>query len=88
MTLSQLENARKLEGHIDAPQGVGKLRSSFTRRLLKIGEAAWYMGVSVSKLRELAWAGELPYVQEKRNAMMLFEIADLDRWIDGHKVAC
>ena len=38
--------------------------------------------------RELAWAGELPYLQQKRNSMILVEIADLDRWLDGHKVAC
>jgi excisionase family DNA binding protein len=77
-----------LEGEIHLLQGAGKTRNRYTRRLLRIEEAAYYLGYSTSKVRELAWTGQLQYFQEKKGALMLFELAELDRWIDSHKVAC
>lgn len=55
------------------------------RRLLRVKEAALYLGMSHSKVRQLAWTGQMPFIQECPNALMLFDIADLDRWIDAHK---
>jgi excisionase family DNA binding protein len=65
-----------------------EVRNRYTRRLLRIEEAAYYLGVSISKVRTLAWEGQLRYFQEKKGALMLFELAELDRWIDSHQVAC
>jgi excisionase family DNA binding protein len=50
---------------------------------LSIKEAAEYLGRSVHALRELQWAGRLPYVQEGRR--VLFDLLDLDAWIETHK---
>jgi hypothetical protein len=30
----------------------------------------------------------LPFFQEKKGALMLFDKADLDRWLDAHRVEC
>lgn len=57
------------------------------RRLYRVEEAAEYMRVSVSKMRQLGWSGEIPYIQERSGTLMFFEQADLDRWIDAHKKA-
>lgn len=55
------------------------------RRLLRVKEAAEYLGMSKSKVRQLAWTGQVPFIQECPNALVLFDIADLDRWIESHK---
>lgn len=55
------------------------------RRLYRVKEAAYYLGMSKSKLRQLAWNGSLPFVQDGENTLMLFDVRDLDRWIDSNK---
>jgi excisionase family DNA binding protein len=55
------------------------------RRLFRVAEAAFYLGMSKSKIRQLAWNGKLPFVQDGENALMLFDVQDLDRWIDANK---
>jgi len=50
-----------------------------------VKEAAQYLGMSQSKVRQLAWTGQVPFIQECPNALVLLDIADLDRWIDAHK---
>jgi len=54
------------------------------RRLYRVREAAYYLGMSKSKVRQLAWSGRLPYVQDGENTLMLFDVRDLDRWIDSN----
>jgi excisionase family DNA binding protein len=85
--MSDSEKSHTLKGRIKLVRGAGKIRNHYTRRLLRIEEAACYLGVSISKVRILAWSNELHYIQEKKGALMLFELAELDRWIDSHKVA-
>lgn len=55
------------------------------RRLYRVSEAAHYLGMSKSKVRQLAWSGKLPFVQDGENTLMLFDLRDLDRWIDSNK---
>ena len=55
------------------------------RRLYKVKEAAYYLGMSKSKVRQLAWTGSLPFVQDGENTLMLFDVRNLDRWIDSNK---
>jgi excisionase family DNA binding protein len=55
------------------------------RRLYRVREAAYYLGMSKSKVRQLAWSGRLPFVQDGENTLMLFDVHDLDRWIDSNK---
>jgi len=56
-----------------------------TRRLLKVKEAADYLGVSTWKLRKLIMDGELPYVQDGDNSPFLLDVVDLDKWITKYK---
>jgi excisionase family DNA binding protein len=86
--MSDSEQNHTLKGRIKLVRGAGKIRNHYTRRLLRIEEAACYLGVSIAKVRTLAWEGQLRYFQEKKGALMLFELAELDRWIDSHQVAC
>ncbi len=58
-------------------------RLHLRKRLLSIKEAAEYLGRTVPALRELQWAGRLPYIQEGRRVM--FDLLDLDTWIEAHK---
>ena len=60
----------------------------FPRRLMGVAGAACYLAQSKSKIRQMAWNREIPYVQEKPHGRMLFDKEDLDRWIDEHRVAC
>lgn len=53
------------------------------KRLLTIKEAAEYLGRSVHALRELVWAGRIPFVREGKR--IFFDILDLDTWIHQHK---
>ncbi|MGA8273973.1 MAG: helix-turn-helix domain-containing protein [Candidatus Sulfotelmatobacter sp.] len=55
------------------------------RRLYRVSEAAYYLGMSKSKVRQLAWNGSLPFVQDGENTLMLFDVRDLDRWIESNK---
>jgi excisionase family DNA binding protein len=55
------------------------------RRLYRVSEAAYYLGMSKSKVRQLAWNGSLPFVQDGENTLMLFDVHDLDRWIESNK---
>jgi excisionase family DNA binding protein len=66
-------------------RGKGKVWSGIKRRLVRTREAAEYLAVSKTKIREMAWAGAIPFIQEKENALMLFDIGDLDRWIETNK---
>ncbi|HXM11847.1 MAG TPA: helix-turn-helix domain-containing protein [Terriglobales bacterium] len=57
------------------------------RRLYRVSEVAHYLGMSKSKVRQLAWSGKLPFVQDGENTLMLFDVRDLDRWIDSNREA-
>ena len=55
-----------------------------SRRLLTVREAAQYIGRTESAVRELVWNGKLPHIRTDRRVM--FDIRDLDRWIDIKRV--
>ena len=54
------------------------------KRLLTVQEAAEYLGRTVPAIRELQWAGRIPCVKSDRR--VFFDIEDLDRFIETHKV--
>jgi excisionase family DNA binding protein len=54
-------------------------------RLLAVKAAAAYMGCTVWAARKLAWERELPFC--KIGGRLLFDRADLDRYIDMQKTA-
>ncbi len=56
-------------------------------RLLKSRDAAHYLCISLDKLRSLVQRGEIPYIPGGNpSAPWLFDIRDLDTWIDKVKI--
>jgi excisionase family DNA binding protein len=53
------------------------------KRLYSIPEAARYLGRTVWALREMLWAGKLPYVKDGKR--ILLDIRDVDAWIEKSK---
>ncbi len=55
-----------------------------SKRLYSINEASIYLGRSVWAVREMLWAGKLPFIKDGRR--ILLDILDLEKWIDQHKI--
>lgn len=55
---------------------------AFTPRLMQAPAAAYYIGVSVTKFRELVRAGTLPD-GIKQGGNVLWDVRDLDSYADG-----
>lgn len=53
------------------------------KRLYSIKEASFYLGRSVWAVREMLWAGKMPYVKDGRR--ILLDINDMESWIDKNK---
>ena len=53
------------------------------KRLYDVSEASRYLGMSVWGLREMYYHGKITAVRIGRR--MLFDILDLDQWIEDHK---
>ena len=53
------------------------------KRLYTIPEGAYYLGRTVYALRELLWAGRLPYVKDGKRIYV--DVADMDGYIDRSK---
>lgn len=56
-----------------------------TRRLLRTREAASYLGSSPWKIRRLVQEGFLAYVSDSDSGRWLFDLKDLDAYIDANK---
>jgi excisionase family DNA binding protein len=56
-----------------------------TPRIVKTKQAAHYLGVSAWKLRNLVQAGELACIIGDGTSPWLFDIRDLDDWIERQK---
>jgi excisionase family DNA binding protein len=54
------------------------------KRLYSVKEAASYLGRSVTALREMIWAGKLPYIKDGRR--ILLDVQDMDEWIEKSRV--
>jgi len=53
------------------------------KRLYSIKEGAVYLGRSVWAVREMLWAGKMPFVKDGKR--ILIDIRDMDNWIDQCK---
>jgi len=53
------------------------------KRLYSIKEAALYLGRSEYAVREMIWAGKLPYIKDGKR--ILLDIYDMDEWIEKNK---
>lgn len=59
------------------------ITTKLDKRLYSIPEAAKYLGRSVWAVREMLWAGKMPFVKDGRR--VLLDIYDLDKWIEQSK---
>ena len=53
------------------------------KRLYNLKEAAEYLGRPVWGMRELIWAGKIPYIQDGRKYYL--DVHDLDQYIERQK---
>ena len=56
-------------------------------RLMRTKDAAAYLAMSPWQLRNLTQSGEIPVVQFTDRSPFLFDVKDLDRFIEQHKKA-
>ena len=59
--------------------------NQFAPRLLKTQQAARYLGISTWKLRNLVQASEIAYIPGGGTSPWLFDINDLNDWIERRK---
>jgi excisionase family DNA binding protein len=59
--------------------------STITPRVLKTKDAALYLSISAWKLRNLVQSGEIPCILGDGTSPWLFDIQDLDNWIERRK---
>jgi len=57
-----------------------------TPRVLKTRQAARYLNTSAWKLRNLVQLGEIPYIPGGGTSPWLFDMHDLDNWIERRKL--
>ncbi len=68
---------------MDAQRIHNPVRNRPAKRLFDIKEAAEYLGRTVGALREMLYAGKMPFVRDGRR--ILIDIHDMDAWIDRSK---
>ncbi len=57
--------------------------TTLAKRLYSIKDAALYLGRTVGAVREMLWAGKMPYVKDGKR--ILLDIRDMDAWIEASK---
>ena len=55
------------------------------KRMMRVKDAAHYLSLSRWTVRNMAHRGDLRFVQVTEQSPMLFDIHDLDRWIEQSK---
>jgi excisionase family DNA binding protein len=58
-------------------------KDKLVKRLYSIKEAALYLGRSEWAVRDMIWAGKIPYVKDGKR--ILLDIYDMDEWIEKNK---
>lgn len=66
------------------PNRMREIRRQTPKRLFSVAEASVYLGRTVCALRELVWAGKIPYVRSDRRIFL--DVKDLDAFIEQHKI--
>jgi excisionase family DNA binding protein len=74
--MSRVESLQKYKAARKAPKGPQK-------RLYSVPEAAFYLGRTVDALREILWAGKLPYIKDGRRVFL--DLKDLDEYVERNK---
>jgi hypothetical protein len=60
---------------------------NYTKRLYNLKEAAHWLGRPVHGLRDMIYAGEIPYLQRCRGAKIYIDIEDLIHYVNREKRA-
>lgn len=55
------------------------------KRLYSIKEASMFLGRSAWSVREMLWAGKLPYIKDGKR--IFIDIIDMEKWIEQNKQA-
>jgi excisionase family DNA binding protein len=63
--------------------GKSSLNCTLRKRLYSIKDASVYLGRSVWAVREMLWAGKIPYIKDGKR--ILLDIQDMDSWIQRNK---
>ena len=74
--MTKVERLSKYKAARKAPRGPAK-------RLYTVPEAACYLGRTVDGLREMLYAGKLPFIKDGRR--VLLDVNDMDAYIDRNK---
>jgi len=64
-------------------QGIPYPPQKVNKRLYSIPEAGQYLGRTVWAVREMIYAGKIPYIRDGRR--MLLDIGDMDSWIENNR---
>ncbi len=64
-------------------RGISNPPSGPLKRLYSVPEASIYLGRTVCALREMIWAGKLPYIKDGRR--ILLDIYDMNAWVEKNK---
>jgi excisionase family DNA binding protein len=64
-------------------QGIHNPSCHIPKRLYNLQEGAIYLGRTVGAVREMLWAGKIPFVKDGKR--ILIDIKDMDEWIDRNK---
>lgn len=62
-----------------------RVKNHIPRRLLRTKEAALYLGMSPGKVRRITQSGELPIIQHEEHSPWLYDLNDLDSYIEKSK---
>ena len=65
-------------------QGILNPMRYIPKRLYSLKESAVYLGRTVGAVREMLWAGKIPYVKDGKR--ILIDIQDMNEWIDRNKI--
>ena len=71
------------QGLMKAQRIENPVRQGLEKRLYSIKEASVYLGRSVWAVREMLWAGKMPYIKDGRR--ILLDIHDMNKWIEQSK---
>jgi len=64
-------------------QGISSPPQRVNKRLYSIPEAGQYLGRTVWAVREMIYAGKIPYIRDGRR--MLLDVRDMDAWIEDSR---
>ena len=72
------------EQAVKSTQRITNPAAVISKRLYSVNEASIYLGRTVWAVREMLWAGKLPYIKDGRR--ILLDIQDMNAWVEKNKI--